>query len=112
MGFPHVNQRVNRFFAPTPGDNSQVDRAIQSFSEGGFFGRGPGEGTIKIVLPDAHTDFIFAVVAEEYGVIACLALLSLFAFVVLRALLKARQEPDAATRLAIEGLPSYSACRP
>lgn len=102
--FPHVNQRVNRFFAPTPGDNSQVDRAIQSFSEGGFFGRGPGEGTIKIVLPDAHTDFIFAVVAEEYGVIACLALLSLFAFVVLRALLKARQEPDAATRLAIEGL--------
>jgi cell division protein FtsW len=102
--FPHVHQRVNRFFAPTPGDNSQVDRAIQSFSEGGFFGRGPGEGTIKIVLPDAHTDFIFAVVAEEYGVIACLALLALFAFVVLRALLKARQEPDAATRLAIEGL--------
>lgn len=102
--FPHVQARVNKFIAPTPGDNSQVDRAMQSFSEGGFFGRGPGEGTIKIVLPDAHTDFIFAVVAEEYGVIACLALLALFGFVVLRALLKARQEPDMAVRLAIEGL--------
>jgi cell division protein FtsW len=77
---------------------------MQSFSEGGFLGRGPGEGTIKTVLPDAHTDFIFAVVAEEYGVIACLILVGLFAFVVMRALVKAAQEPDAATRLAIQGL--------
>ena len=102
---PHVHARVDRWFLnPMPGDRSQMDRAIQSFTEGGFLGRGPGEGTIKTVLPDAHTDFIFAVVAEEYGAVACLALLALFAFVVLRALIQATREPDAATRLAIIGL--------
>ena len=85
--FPHVRSRIARFLDPTSGDNSQTDRAIESFSEGGFFGRGPGEGTIKGVLPDAHTDFIFAVVGEEYGTVACLALLGLFAFVVIRALM-------------------------
>jgi cell division protein FtsW len=81
-----------------------VSRAIQSFTEGGFFGRGPGEGTIKTILPDAHTDFIFAVVAEEYGVIACLVLLGVFALIVLRAFMAAAREPDAATRLAIQAL--------
>ncbi len=102
--FDHVRIRIDRFFSSAPNDYSQLDRAIKSFSEGGFLGRGPGEGTIKNVLPDAHTDFIFAVVAEEYGVIACLVLVGLFAFVVMRALVKAAQEPDAATRLAIQGL--------
>ena len=102
--FEHVRYRVDKFLAPTPGDYSQLDRAIKSFSEGGFLGRGPGEGTIKTVLPDAHTDFIFAVIAEEYGVVACLVLLGLFAFVVMRALVKAAGEPDAATRLSIQGL--------
>ena len=83
---PHVTARIDKFLAPLPGINSQLDRAHQSFTEGGFLGRGPGEGTIKTVLPDAHTDFIFAVVAEEYGAIACLAILLLFAIVVLRPL--------------------------
>ena len=86
---PHVRGRIDKFLAPTHGDNSQLDRAFQSFTEGGFLGRGPGEGTIKTVLPDAHTDFIFAVVAEEYGAIACLVLLALFAVVVLRPLARA-----------------------
>ncbi len=96
--------RINRFFNPQTGDFSQGDRAMRSFAEGGFLGRGPGEGTIKTSLPDAHTDYIFAVVAEEYGVLACLALLLLFAFVVIRALLAAVREPEPATRLAIVGL--------
>jgi len=102
--FPHVALRFDRFWKPVAGDMSQVDRAMRSFAEGGFLGRGPGEGTIKTSLPDAHTDFIFAVVGEEYGVIACLALLALFAFVVLRALVQSAREPEAATRLAIIGL--------
>ena len=102
--FGHVHSRLDRFFNPLPFENFQVDRAIQSFTEGGMFGRGPGEGTIKSVLPDAHTDFIFAVVAEEYGVIACLAILSIFAFIVLRSLIRAAEEPNAADRLAIQGL--------
>jgi cell division protein FtsW len=102
--FDHVRWRIDKFFSPTPGDNSQLDRAMKSFAEGGFLGRGPGEGTIKTALPDAHTDFIFAVVAEEYGVIACLVLLGLFTFIVMRALITAAQEQDAATRLSIQGL--------
>jgi cell division protein FtsW len=104
QNFGHVKSRVDGFFHPFPFENFQGDRAIQSFSEGGFFGRGPGEGTIKSVLPDAHTDYIFAVVAEEYGVIACLVLLALFGFIVLRALMRAAGEPNPAIRLAIQGL--------
>lgn len=102
--FPHVQARIDRFLDPAPGDNSQVDRALQSFTQGGFFGRGPGEGTIKTSLPDAHTDFIFAVIAEEYGAIACLVIVLLFAFIVLRALHRAGQERDLATKLGIIGL--------
>jgi cell division protein FtsW len=102
--FPHVQARVDRFFSGTKGDHSQVDRALQAFMEGGLFGRGPGEGTIKTVLPDAHTDFSFAVVAEEYGIISCLALLGLFGFIAGRAIVRAGQEGESANRLAIFGL--------
>lgn len=102
--FDHVRYRIDKFLFATPGDFSQLDRAMRSFSEGGFLGRGPGEGVIKTVLPDAHTDFIFAVVAEEYGIIACMVLLGLFAFIVMRALITAAQESDAGIRLAIQGL--------
>lgn len=103
--FPHVALRIDRFWSSdVGGDYTQAGRAIRSFVEGGFLGRGPGEGTIKTALPDAHTDYIFAVVAEEYGALACLALVALFAFVVLRALRSALHEPDAATRLGIVGL--------
>jgi cell division protein FtsW len=101
---PHVQFRIDRFLNPVSGDNSQVDRAMQSFAEGGFLGRGPGEGTVKSVLPDAHTDFIFAVVAEEYGAIACLILLALFGFIVLRAIVRAAEEPEPSVRLAVVGL--------
>ncbi|MGE0054102.1 MAG: FtsW/RodA/SpoVE family cell cycle protein [Hyphomicrobium sp.] len=104
LNFAHVRIRIDGFFHTLPFENYQGDRALQSFSEGGFFGRGPGEGTIKSVLPDAHTDYIFAVVAEEYGIIACLVLLGLFAFIVLRALSRAGSETEASTRLAIQGL--------
>jgi cell division protein FtsW len=101
---PYVRLRFVRFWNPTPGDNSQTDRAIQSFIEGGFFGRGPGEGTIKTQLPDAHTDFIFAVVGEEYGVLACLALVALFGFIVLRVFARSLDEPDPFRRFAATGL--------
>jgi cell division protein FtsW len=102
--FGHVQSRLERFFSPMPFENFQVGRAVQSFSEGGLFGRGPGEGTIKSILPDAHTDFIFAVIGEEYGVIACIALLGVFAFILLKALRRASHEPKGPDRLAIQGL--------
>jgi cell division protein FtsW len=102
--FPHVRTRIARFLDPSSGDTYQTDRAIESFTEGGFFGRGPGEGTIKGILPDAHTDFPFAVIGEEYGTVACLALVALFAFVVFRALWQVWGEQDAFRRLAVTGL--------
>ena len=101
---PHVASRIDRFLDPASGDTYQADRSLDSFLHGGWFGRGPGEGTVKDVLPDSHTDFIFAVAAEEYGLIACLILLTLFAFIVLRGLSKASQEPDGFIRHAVAGL--------
>ncbi|MFV0298922.1 MAG: FtsW/RodA/SpoVE family cell cycle protein [Hyphomicrobiaceae bacterium] len=104
LAFPHVRSRVARFFDPASGDTYQTDRAVQSFAEGGLFGRGPGEGTIKSSLPDAHTDFIFAVIGEEYGSLACLGVLVLFMLVAVRALRFAWNEPEPFPRLAVIGL--------
>lgn len=101
---PYVHGRIETFLNPQPGAWTQAEKAMQSFTAGGLFGRGPGEGTIKRVLPDAHTDYIFAVVAEEYGVITCLVLVALFAFVVLRALVRVAEETEASVRLAVVGL--------
>lgn len=100
----YVKLRIDRFLDPTPGDNSQVDRALQAFAEGGLLGRGPGEGTIKTILPDAHTDFILAVIAEEYGAVACLALLALFAYLTFRPILRVARSGDPFIRLAVIGL--------
>ena len=67
-------------------------------------GQGPGEGTVKRLLPDSHTDFAFAVIAEEFGILTCMLLASIFAFIVLRALSVALNQRDVFTRLAISGL--------
>ena len=105
---PHVHERVLRFLDPdsTGGlvDTFQVDTALQSILSGGWFGRGPGEGVYKRILPDAHTDFVFAVTGEEFGMIACMALIAFFAFIVLRALVLAARNPDPFCRLAAAGL--------
>ena len=94
---PHVAQRINRFLDP-------IDIATESFLRGGWFGRGPGEGTIKRILPEGHTDFVFAVAAEEFGVALCLILVALFAFIVIRALRKAMRNDDPFIRFAAAGL--------
>ena len=86
MLIPHVARRIERFRDPTSGDTFNIDQAIESFQRGGWFGRGPGEGTVKRILPESHTDFVFAVAAEEFGIVLCLVLVVLFMFIVLRAL--------------------------
>lgn len=101
---PHVAGRIKRFMDPASGDTFQVDLAMESFMRGGWFGQGPGEGTVKRLLPDSHTDFVFAVAAEEFGIILCLALLALFAFIVLRSLSRAYATEDLFSRFAITGL--------
>jgi len=101
---PHVARRIKRFLDPGSGDTFQVDTAMESFYRGGWFGRGPGEGTVKRILPDSHADFVFAVAAEEFGIVLCLVLVALFAFVVLRALATARRNEDPFSRFATAGL--------
>jgi cell division protein FtsW len=101
---PHVAQRINRFIDPASGDTFNIDIATESFIRGGWFGRGPGEGTIKRILPEGHTDFVFAVAAEEFGVVLCLILVSLFAFIVIRSLTKAMRTEDPFIRFAAAGL--------
>jgi cell division protein FtsW len=106
MLFPHVQSRVQRFLYPDSGDTYQVTTALEAFGNGGLFGRGPGEGHVKDVLPDAHADFVFAVAGEEFGMIVCLVLIAVFAFVVLRCLLKLLKEQDLFTVLSCTGLVS------
>ena len=101
---PHVAGRIKRFMDPASGDTFQVQMSVESFLRGGWFGRGPGEGTVKRVLPDSHADFVFAVAAEEFGVVLCLVLVSLFAFIVIRALRQAATAHDSFTRFAVSGL--------
>lgn len=101
---PHVASRIDRFINPGTGDTYQIDTALNAFRTGGLFGRGPGEGLVKRVLPDAHTDFIFAVAGEEFGVLACLGLLLIFGVIVIRGLVNLLQENDPFTYLATAGL--------
>jgi cell division protein FtsW len=101
---PHVTDRVDRFLDPASGDSYQVDTALEAFTNGGLLGRGPGEGVVKETLPDAHSDFVFAVAGEEFGLLACLALVALFAFVVLRGFGRLHRERDLFVMLAAGGL--------
>ena len=102
--YPHVAARIDRFIDPASGDTYQVDTALKSFQRGGWSGAGPGEGVMKRVLPDSHTDFVFAVVAEEFGIVLCLILVLIFAVIVMRGLMLAFKRTNTFERLAIAGL--------
>ena len=104
LALPHVASRIDRFLDPSTGDSFQIDTAREAFQHGGLLGRGPGEGVLKGVLPDAHTDFIFAVAGEEFGLATGLILLALFAFVVLRCLTRTLQMSNRFLMLAAIGL--------
>jgi cell division protein FtsW len=101
---PHVTSRVDRFFDPASGDSYQVDRSMDAFMNGGWWGRGPGEGTVKLSLPDAHADFVFAVAGEELGLVVCLVIIAVFAFIVLRGFTRLLQESNLYVVLAGTGL--------
>jgi cell division protein FtsW len=101
--FPHFTARMDKFLTHS-GDTYQVDRALDAFTNGGLLGTGPGEGTVKMSIPDAHADFVFAVAGEELGLIWCLLIIALFAFVVLRGFWRMREEPSLFVVLATSGL--------
>ena len=102
--FPHVRHRIDSFVDPEAGDRYQIDRSLEAFRSGGLFGQGPGEGTVKHFLPDAHADFVFAVAGEEFGLIACAVIVLLFAFVVLRGFGQLLQQDNLFVLLAAGGL--------
>lgn len=100
---PHVASRIDKFLTGE-GDTFQMDTAREAIIRGDWFGQGPGEGTVKRIIPDSHTDFIFSVAAEEFGIIFCMVIVLVFAFVVMRGLNHAFKERNDFTRFAVAGL--------
>jgi cell division protein FtsW len=99
--FPHVSKRIDSFLNPEGGGNTyQVDKALHSLLEGGWFGRGPGESIAKKFIPDAHADYVFSAAAGEYGLLFCLVLVGLICFIVVKALLSAQRQANLFNRLA------------
>lgn len=103
LALPHVADRINRFF-DVDQKNYQVERSIDAYVNGGLFGVGPGNGIVKKHIPDAHTDFIFAVIAEEFGIISCLAIIFIFFVIVTRTIKRVMDEDDLFSYLATIGL--------
>lgn len=104
LSFDHVRSRIDRFLDPVAGKGYQVEKSLDAFENGGLLGRGPGEGHVKEVLPDAHTDFILAVAGEEFGLLLCLLIVALFAFVVLRGFSRVFKDSDFFVMVAVVGL--------
>jgi cell division protein FtsW len=102
--FGHVHDRVQKFLSPDKADTHQIDRAAEAIAAGGLIGRGPGEGVMKRHVPDLHTDFIYSVAAEEFGLIFSLFLISLFGFLVVRGLYRAMKLNDPFEQVAAAGL--------
>jgi cell division protein FtsW len=101
---PHVRFRVDSFLNPTDYDTYQIDKARQAIERGGLFGVGPGEGTVKRVLPDAHTDFVYAVAGEEFGLIMLVLLTVVFAVITIKGIMEASKQADIYQRAAGVGL--------
>ncbi|MGQ0611319.1 MAG: peptidoglycan glycosyltransferase FtsW [Paracoccaceae bacterium] len=100
----HFARRIDAFLSPDVDPRSQIGYAVNAIQEGGFFGVGLGEGQVKWILPDAHTDFIIAVAAEEYGLVLVALILALFCTITVRSLLRLSHERDPFARLAGSGL--------
>jgi cell division protein FtsW len=100
---PHVRVRFDGFWKGE-GDHYQINTALEAFGNGGFIGRGAGEGRIKDILPDAHSDFVYAVAGEEFGMLICVVIVAIFAFIVMRGLLRLLREQDQYIVLACTGL--------
>jgi cell division protein FtsW len=101
--YPVATSRINNFIYGE-GDTYQVDKAHATITNGGIFGAGPGGGSAKFNLPEAHTDYIYSVIGEEFGLIACLAVAAIFLAIVVRVFLKLLDEEDPFTMLAAAGL--------
>lgn len=102
--FPHFARRIDSFVNPEDGNTYQVDRALQSLMEGGWFGRGPGESVANRLIPDAHADFVFSAAAGEFGIVFCMGLVVLIGFIAIRAMIAAQRQSSLFARLAASTL--------
>ena len=100
----HVRSRIDRFLNPESGDTYQVDKSLEAFANGGFFGTGPGQGTVKNTIPDGHADFIFSVAGEELGLLFTLVIVALYAYILLRAFNRLMESNDMFVVLAVGGI--------
>jgi cell division protein FtsW len=98
--FPHFARRIDTFINPEDGNTYQIDRALDSLFEGGWFGRGPGESIAKKLIPDAHADYVFSAAAGEFGILFCMGLVALIGFIVVRAMIAAQRQSSLFARLA------------
>ncbi len=101
---PHVKARIDRFLNPESGDNYQVDKSIEAFQSGGLLGKGPGEGVVKWQIPDSHTDFVFSVAGEEFGMLFTLLIIMLYAAIMMRGFFRVWGVQDLFILLASVGL--------
>lgn len=104
VALPHVRDRILAFLGQSGGAQTQTETALDAMSRGGIWGAGPGEGQVKHLLPEAHTDFVFSVAAEEYGLIASLAIIGLYALLFARAWMLSLRLTDPFAQLATSGL--------
>jgi cell division protein FtsW len=105
--FPHFAKRIDTFINPDESNGHatyQIEKAINSLLEGGWFGRGPGESLAKKLIPDAHADYVFSAAAGEFGILFCLCLVLLIGFIVIRALMGAQRQSNLFARLAASTL--------
>ena len=100
---PHVRDRIHRFL-DSDQKNYQVERSLDAFVNGSFFGEGPGNGVVKNFIPDAHTDFVFAVIGEEYGIFSCIMIIVIFAYLITRVVRRALDEENMFIYLSLCGL--------
>ncbi len=104
LSFSHVQSRVDRFLNPEAGDTYQMDQSLNAFREGGVMGVGPGQGTVKLALPDAHADFVFSVAGEELGLILTLVIVLLYVLILYRGFNKLYENKNLFVVLATGGL--------
>ncbi|MBX9803419.1 MAG: putative lipid II flippase FtsW [Caulobacteraceae bacterium] len=104
FAFSHMRDRLSRFLSPETTDTHQIDRASEAIRAGGLVGRGVGEGVMKRSVPDLHTDFIYSVGAEEFGLVLSLAMIALYAFIVVRGMRRAMKLTDPFDQTAAAGL--------
>lgn len=104
MFLPHVTQRIDSFLDPKGHDNYQVSQSLKAFKNGGLFGKGPGEGVVKYHIPDSHSDFIFSVAGEEFGIVVCIFISLVFAFIVIKAIIGIVKKDDEFVILASTGI--------